>query len=143
MVNDELRNSQQVSMAKVASGVNDQNSVARYATTMAKVTRIHAGKQPVRPHHISEWAELRGLKQADVARELDIDKSVVSRWWKGASPSANHQQALAELFNCEPESLFRHPGDDWLAKFFKDRSVEEIDRIKQTLEIAFPRKKRA
>jgi hypothetical protein len=38
------------------------------------------------------------------------------------------------------ESLFRHPNDDWLARFLKGRDRQEVERIKATLETAFPRK---
>jgi transcriptional regulator with XRE-family HTH domain len=110
------------------------------AMGMARVPRIHASKQPRRPHFIAEWAELRGLKQADLAREIGADKSVVSRWFSGATPSEDWQQRLAALFHCEPQSLFRHPDEDWLSKFFAGRRKEEIDRIKATLEAAFPKR---
>ncbi len=109
--------------------------------TMSEVTRIHKSKQPRRPHYIPEWAEHRGFKtQAALAAELDVDKSVVSRWYSGGSPGVEHQEKLAALFGCEPESLFRHPDDDWFAHFFKDRSKDEMDRIKTVLEASFPRK---
>lgn len=106
------------------------------------VTRIHKGKQPRRPHFIKEWAEARGYKnQNELAEALDADKSVVSRWYSGTSPGEEWQEKLAELFHCEPESLFRHPDDDWLTRFFRDRSVDELNRMKQMLEAAFPGKK--
>lgn len=75
-----------------------------------------------------------------MAAELDADKSVVSRWYGGTTPGEEWQKRLAALFDCEPESLFRHPDDDWLARFLKGRDREEIERIKKTLESAFPRK---
>ena len=103
------------------------------------VTRIHAGKQPKRPHFLQEWAEKRGLRQVDIAKELETDKSLVSRWFAGATPSEMWQGRLAALFHCEPESLFRHPDDDWISRFLQGRSAEEIERIKNTLETAFPR----
>ena len=106
------------------------------------VVRIHAGKQPRRPHFLEEWAKKYGLKtQVELAEALGADKSIVSRWFNGASPSVEYQLKLAALFQIEdgPEALFRHPDDDWLAKFFKGRSQEERERIKQTLEVAFPR----
>lgn len=97
-------------------------------------------RQPVRPHFIKEWAEHRGyLTQADLVEALNADKSVISRWYSGASPGREWQDRLAELFSCEPESLFRHPDDDWVTRFFRDRSREEIEKIKRTLEVAFPR----
>jgi hypothetical protein len=110
---------------------------------MARVTQIHRRKQPRRPHFIPEWAERRGFEsQADLAKELDAEKSVVSRWYAGASPSEEYQAKLAALFHCDPEAIFRHPDDDWLAKFFKDRSADEVDRMKNMLEAAFPLKSR-
>lgn len=64
----------------------------------------------------------------------------MSRWFKGSTPSFEHQQKLAALFACEPESLFRDPNEDWLMRFFQDREADEIERMKRTLEAAFPRK---
>ena len=96
-------------------------------------------KQPDRPQFIREWAEARGWTQAELARQVGADKSVVTRWYAGSSPSSAYQKRLAKLFGCEPDSLFRHPAEDWLAKFLRGRSLEEIERIKATLEAAFPR----
>lgn len=108
---------------------------------MSEITRIHASRQPRRPHYIKEWAELRGFsKQAELAAEIGADKSLISRWYAGASPTTEYQEKLAALFSCEPEALFRHPDDDWIAKFFQGREREEIERIKHTLETAFPLK---
>lgn len=102
------------------------------------VVRIHTQKQPRRPHFIQAWMDKRGVKAAELARELDVDKSLVSRWLKGSSPSVPHQEKLAAFFHCEPESIFRHPDDDWLARFFRNRPDEEIERIKAMLEMTFP-----
>lgn len=100
---------------------------------------IHRSKQPRRPHFIPEWAEKRGLSQAEMARELDADKSVVSRWFSGTTPGVEWQERLAALLTGDDvEALFRHPDDDWVRKFFANRSLEEIERIKATLEAAFP-----
>ncbi|PZU95603.1 MAG: XRE family transcriptional regulator [Chelatococcus sp.] len=107
---------------------------------MAEFTEIHRSKQPRRPHHIADWAEARGLKQADIVRETGADKSVVSRWFSGSTPGVEWQEKLAALFETDPESLFRDPNDDWIKRFFERRSREEIERIKATLEAAFPRK---
>lgn len=107
---------------------------------MEKIVHIHNGKQPRRPHYIPAWAEARGLSQAELVRQLGADKSVVSRWFSGSTPQLEWQEKLAALFETEPESLFRHPDDDWLSRFFAGRRRDEIDRIKATLEAAFPRK---
>lgn len=104
--------------------------------------QIHKGRQPRRPHYLAEWADRRHLSQADLARELGADKSVISRWFAGSTPGTEWQQRLAKLFEIEPESLFRHPDDDWLARFFAGRQRDEIERIKKMLEVAFPPQKR-
>ena len=107
---------------------------------MSNVTRIHNMKQGRRPHFISDWCEKRGLSQADLAKKLSADPGLVSRWYKGSTPSAEYQEKMAALFDCEVESLFRHPDDDWMTKFLKGRSSEEVDRVKILLETAFPRR---
>lgn len=96
-------------------------------------------RQLRRPHYIRAWMDKRGITAADLGRELDIDKSLISRWLSGSTPSVPHQIRLAAFFHCDQEAIFRHPDDDWLAKFFRNRSSDEIERIKATLEAAFPR----
>ncbi|MFT4095902.1 MAG: helix-turn-helix transcriptional regulator [Rhodoblastus sp.] len=115
------------------------SGVAMFATMT--VARVYGQRQPRRPHFIAAWAETRGLKQADLARELDADKGLVSRWFGGSTPGPDWQEKLAAFFDIEPDALFRHPDDDWLARFLRNRPREEIDRIKNTLEAAFPRRK--
>jgi transcriptional regulator with XRE-family HTH domain len=108
---------------------------------MGRPTKIHHGKQPHRLHYIIEWAERRGRKQADIVRGLDVDKSTVSRWFDGTIPSDTHLIALADYLEAgEPAALFRHPDDDWLARFFRERSQDEASRMRAMLEAAFPRK---
>lgn len=104
------------------------------------VMALTRGSSPRRPHFIPEWAERRGYEtQAGLAEALSADKSVVSRWYSGTSPSEQWQKKLAALFHCEREALFRHPDDDWMARFFRDRDDHEMQRIKQMLEAAFPK----
>lgn len=111
---------------------------------MTDLPTIHPSKQPRRPHYIEAWAQARGYNtQAELAEALNADKGVVSRWYSGTSPGAQWQERLAALFECEPESLFRHPDDDWLARFLRGRSRDEMKRIKQTLEAAFPKREDA
>jgi ribosome-binding protein aMBF1 (putative translation factor) len=101
-------------------------------------TKNHQPKQPRRPHHIQEWAEARGLNQAELAVSLTADKSLVSRWYKGATPGEKWQERLAKFFGCDPESLFRRPADAWMTKFMEGRGTDEVARIKTVLENAFP-----
>ena len=110
---------------------------------MSQPASIHKGKQPRRPHFIKEWAERRGLRQVDLATELDADPSVISRWYSGGSPSKEWQERLAALFHIERDSLFRHPDDDWIARFLRGRDQAEVDRIKAMMLAAFPPRSRA
>jgi hypothetical protein len=123
-----------------ASCANDTSVCSEYGKRMHNVVRIHKGKQPNRPHYVEAWAEKRGYpRQSDLAEAIGADKSLVSRWFKGATPNHEYQIKLAELFHCDRESLFRHPDDDWLSRFLRGRPREEVDKIKQLLELAFPR----
>lgn len=108
---------------------------------MGRPTKIHQGKLPHRLHFIVEWAERRSMTQADIVREMEIDKSSVSRWFKGHLPSEKHLVALAGIFGLKKDvtALFRHPNDDWMARHFANRSKEEQERMRKTLETAFPR----
>jgi transcriptional regulator with XRE-family HTH domain len=108
---------------------------------MSEVVRIHASKQGRRPHYIAAWADKKDLSQADIVRALGVDKGTVSRWFKGSSPTEDYQAKLAELFGTDEEGIFRHPDDDWMRRFLQGREKEEVERIKSTLEAAFPRKR--
>ena len=106
---------------------------------MPNAIKYEPSKQPRRPHHIQDWAERLGYRQTDLCNALGVQKSLVSRWYAGATPSVQWQKALAILFGCSIEALFRHPDEDWLVRFCAERTEQEIQRIKATLEAAFPR----
>lgn len=134
-----LRNAQRMSSPNDALHAND-NLPVRCKPIRMTVVSIHATKQPRRPHYIEAWAEKRGLSQADLARELGADKSVVSRWYAGSSPSKQWQSALSDLFSCEDDGIFRHPDEDWMFRFLQGKTAEEIERAKIALQAMFPRK---
>jgi transcriptional regulator with XRE-family HTH domain len=103
-------------------------------------TNIHKGKTPIRRHFIEEWAKHYNYRKADISREVGADKSLVGRWFNdGALPGPDYLEKLAALFHTETESLFRHPDEDWIAKFFRDRSDAERERAKEILSLAFPK----
>lgn len=107
---------------------------------MSNITTIHGKKQGKRPHFLIEWCEKRGISKAELAKETGADPGQVTRWFQGSTPSEPWQYILGDFFGCGREGIFRHPDDDWIAKFFKDRSAEEIERAKAMLEVAFPKK---
>ena len=105
---------------------------------MARPVRIHSGKQPLRFHYIPEWAKHRHLRQCDIARALNVDKSTVSRWFDGSLPVEAHLIALTGVFGAdEPAALFRHPDDDWIARFFRGLSEAARKRARAALELIF------
>jgi transcriptional regulator with XRE-family HTH domain len=106
---------------------------------MSNVTKIYAGKNPQRIHFIVEWAEKRHLAQADIVRELGVDKSLVSRWFSGTNPGKEWRPKLEALFGTDDGGLYRHPDDDWLAKFFRDKSEEDKRKAVELLEMFFSR----
>jgi len=141
-MSEQLRNLHPLSSGFVAHPANDELLQMQYHEDMSEVTRIHAGKQPRRPHHIQEWAEHRGYRtQVELADALGADKSVVSRWYTGTSPGQDYQERLAELFQCDPEALFRLPEEDWLFRFFREKNREERERAIRILQNAFPEEK--
>lgn len=113
---------------------------------MNRVAQIHKGKVPIRRHYIKDWAEHRNLRPTDIADELGIDISQVTRWFAGQMPRGDTQLLLAQLFGGEdapPELILRHPDDDWIAEFFAGRDAEEKKRIMQAMELAWPRPRKA
>ena len=112
-----------------------------YAIGMSdEPAEIHRSKQPRRPHYLKEWMERRNLRPVDLVNDLGVDKSNVSKWLTGASPGTVWQDRLRDYFGAGDEGIFRHPDDDWMARFLTGRPPDEIERIKTTLEAAFPRK---
>lgn len=106
---------------------------------MNNPTEIHADKTPKRIHFIVEWAEKRNLKQADIVREIGADKGLVSRWFDGTVPKGDYLIKLADLFGTDIHGIFRHPDDDWLAKFFQDKTDRQREDAIQMLKLFFQR----
>lgn len=108
---------------------------------MSEVTQIHKGKTPRNIHFIVEWAEKRGLRQADIVEQIGVDKSLVSRWFKGTMPKADYLDKIAALMSTDVQGLMRHPDDDWLAKFFLDKTEEQKQKAIDMLKLMFDAKR--
>jgi transcriptional regulator with XRE-family HTH domain len=103
---------------------------------MMQIISIHKKKTPPRIHFIAEWAERRGLIQADLAKEIGADKGTVSRWFGGNLPEQPYLLKIAAMLEVEsPNDLFRHPDDNWFKQMFDGRKQEEIEDSKQLVEI--------
>lgn len=108
---------------------------------MAQSAQTNEKDTGTRIHYIPEWATLRSMRQADIVKafpaDMNVNKSTVSRWFKGSLPEKRHLEGLGEIFGIEPASLFRHPDDDWIAKFFRERTEAERDRAIEVLKAMF------
>jgi hypothetical protein len=120
------------------------------------VSRIHQNKRPIRRHYINEWLEVRDMEPADLIKGLNdpdrfsdlgfVDKSQVYRWLKGQMPGRDMQARLAaaleirdpETGEPDPDGIMRHPDHDWLHRKFESLSEDEIKRLKNMVELAFP-----
>lgn len=57
---------------------------------------------------LKELREKAGLKQAEVAKELNVDQTAVSNWERGVNkPLKKYHEQLAGLYNCSKEELLR------------------------------------
>ena len=125
----------------VADHANDEGIPTAIRLRMPATKRKPKPQVPHRLHFIPEWAEKRNLKQAEIVQETGADKGTVSRWFSGNMPQDKYLDALAACLALDDvEALFRHPDDDWMARFLRDRSDEEKERIRAMLLAAFPKK---
>lgn len=146
-----MRKTQLAVKPPVAFRLNDENGGQEYGVwVMARPSKPQFTNAEYRFHYIPEWAAHRSMRQSDIMRALGVDKSTVFRWFEGTIPAEKHLIALSSVFNCEIESLFRHPDDDWLVRFFRDqtdlkdafrgRDSDELARMRQLLDLTFPKK---
>jgi hypothetical protein len=91
---------------------------------------------PIKKHYIQEWAALRGWRQADLQRKLDgLDKSLVSRWWRGTVPGDEYLQRLAVVFDLpRPEMLLRHPDEVWALNYAEDLNDAERSAVRTVVD---------
>jgi transcriptional regulator with XRE-family HTH domain len=114
---------------------------AWYGCTMSNPPQDPTGKTPIRVHFIVEWAERRNLRQVDIVHEIGADKGLVSRWFNGTVPKPDYLEKLAALFGTSVHGLFRHPDDDWLSRFFRDKTDEQKESAIQMLKLWFDNKR--
>ena len=55
--------------------------------------------------HIRRLRESRGMNQTQLAKAAAVSQATVSRWEKGASPTGEHIQTLARIFNKSVDEL--------------------------------------
>ena len=68
--------------------------------------RKHRKFKEERNIKIRELRQRAGLTQAEVAVEMNVDQSAVSRWESGeCRPCRKYHKQLAELLHCEVEEI--------------------------------------
>lgn len=111
-----------------------------------KKPTLNGNQLSIRRHFLAEWLGAKGLKPADFLRLLnadptlpEINKTQVYRWIEGQTPQPAMQKRIAATLKIEPGALMRNPDAEWLADFFEGRTDEERARIKQVLELSWPK----
>jgi hypothetical protein len=112
----------------------------------APVAQIYGNRQPRRPHYLPHLMERYGVTRGDLIEATGVDKSLLSRWLDEHRPSTHSPewaQKLGEFFGKghDPVDIFTDPEVDWLSRLLRDRSPDEISRIKAMIEAAFPAKR--
>jgi hypothetical protein len=113
-----------------------------------------AQKTTFRAHFLNEWLQEREMSPMDLVNGLNdvasmdtpvIDKSQVYRWLKGQLPQRATQFRIAEALQLrdehgdpDPELLLTDPALAWIARKVKNRPQEEVERMKEIIELAFP-----
>ena len=131
--------SQQAKILAVLSGGNFGKCKN---VSMAKVTPRQKSGPP--RHFIREWRKHRNLTMEQLAEIIGVTQGAISQLERGQTNYTQPMlEALADALHCRPYDLImRTPeeaaADDWLAHFFRNRNIDELKRIKQMLNAAFP-----
>lgn len=128
-----------VSLSYIMFGLELSAETEEISDTSSVMSNIHSEDPHKRRHFIPEWSEKCGKKQADIVRDLGIEKSTVYRWFaEGVIPTEKHLKPLAEYLQVdEVVALFRHPDDDWVAKMFRNKTEEQKEAAVQMLKLFF------
>lgn len=118
-----------------------------------KKAGIYQNRATFRRHYLKEWLAERHMTAPDLVKALNepdnetyIDKAQVYRWLKGQLPQRRMQLRIAaalaltdtETGDPIPELLSRHPAEDWIARKLQGKSPEDIERVKQAIELILP-----
>ncbi|SHN18513.1 Helix-turn-helix [Roseibium suaedae] len=109
------------------------------------MAKVHPNPKPNKPRHfIREWRKHRGMTMEQLAEAAGVTQGSISQLERG---QINYTQptleAIAKALFCSPADLIMHTpdhaaADDWMARFFRERSLDELKRIEQMLRAAFP-----
>lgn len=96
-------------------GRNDVIAAAQYHRGMAQ------------PHHdwyLKEWLRTLGKKQADLARDLDMNKAKVSLTASGKQPyDRDDINAISAYLHLRPYELLMHPDDAMTLRRLRETAV--------------------
>lgn len=63
-------------------------------------------------HYLPQWADKRGLSQAEIVRLTGVDRATVSRWFSGVLPKHKNRLLLAAALKIEQSDLLKPPPED-------------------------------
>jgi transcriptional regulator with XRE-family HTH domain len=103
-------------------------------TSTASVSRIESGQQAYTQDFLEACADALSADPASLLTRAPTDDEAVWSLWDKAQPF--ERELIVKIATAILGE--RQPKEDWLTKFFRDRSADEVERIKKTLEAAFP-----
>lgn len=95
-----------------------------------------------------EHLQIEPMELLEMYNELHpdniIDKSQVYRWIKGQLPRDDTMYRLAAILlktdEPDPETLMRHPDDDWFSRVTSTLSRKEKEQLKETIDMLIIRR---
>jgi transcriptional regulator with XRE-family HTH domain len=95
-------------------------------------------EMPERIHFIVDWAKEHNLSQADISRQIDADRAIVSRWFnQGVMPKPEYLVKLGTLFGTTPQGMFHRPQDEALLKLFCVLTDEQKEQLVEMAKVMF------
>jgi len=99
-------------------------------------------KQTVFSSRLAYYRKRAGLKQEELAVQLNVTPQAVSKWENGSFPDGTLLPKIAEILNISLDILFglkeEEPEPDYLQEYIKKLSeLEEKDRTEQAIELFY------
>jgi transcriptional regulator with XRE-family HTH domain len=83
-------------------------------------------------HYLREWRKLRGKSMADLAADIGVEKSMISRFETGTRGiSLDLQFKLFRALDITPNEFFNGPGRVSLDEIAKDLLPDESVRLEE------------
>jgi transcriptional regulator with XRE-family HTH domain len=115
-------------------GLTQEDLADQLETSHASISRIESGQQVYTQDFLEACADALDTDPASLLMREPTDHEAVWTLWDKAQPFERELIVkIATAILGEP-----HPKEDWLTEFLRDRSADEVERMKKMLEAAFP-----